>query len=144
MGEALRRHYPEYLMEAAGLGLFMVSACGFGVLLNHPESPALAALPDAFLRQALMGLAMGATAAGLVYSPWGRRSGAHMNPAVTLAFLALGKVQARVAAASHSDTDSASMRGSCSTAAAFCSAASPARSRASPAPSAAAMVSSKI
>lgn len=93
MGEALRRHYPEYLMEAAGLGLFMVSACGFGVLLNHPESPALAALPDAFLRQALMGLAMGATAAGLVYSPWGRQSGAHLNPSVTLAFLRLGKLR---------------------------------------------------
>ena len=25
MGNALRRHWPEYLMEAAGLGLFMVS-----------------------------------------------------------------------------------------------------------------------
>ena len=25
MGNALKRHWPEYLMEAAGLGLFMVS-----------------------------------------------------------------------------------------------------------------------
>jgi aquaporin Z len=28
--DALRRHWPEYLIEAAGLGLFMVSACVFG------------------------------------------------------------------------------------------------------------------
>jgi aquaporin Z len=39
-----------------------------------------------------MGIAMGLTAVGLIYSPWGRRSGAHMNPAVTVTFLRLGKI----------------------------------------------------
>jgi aquaporin Z len=38
---------------------------------------------------------MGLTAIGLIYSPWGKRSGAHMNPAVTLAFLHLRKIQPR-------------------------------------------------
>lgn len=90
----LRRHYPEYLMEAAGLGLFMVSACAFAVLLDHPASPARQALADPFLRRLLGGLAMGATAAGLIYSPWGKQSGAHLNPSVTLAFWRLGKVPA--------------------------------------------------
>ena len=36
---ALASHWPEYLMEAAGLGLFMISACAFVVLLEHPGSP---------------------------------------------------------------------------------------------------------
>jgi hypothetical protein len=38
MGDALRRHWPEYPCEAAGLGLFMVSATAFAVLLFHPAS----------------------------------------------------------------------------------------------------------
>jgi aquaporin Z len=80
-------------MEAALLGLFMVSACVFGVLLEHPSSPVREELESALARRALGGLAMGATLVALVYSPWGRRSGAHMNPSVTLTFLSLGKVE---------------------------------------------------
>jgi len=98
MRNALRQHWPEYLMEAAGLGLFMVSACLFGALLEHPASPVRQALSDSTVRRVLGGLAMGLTAAGLIYSPWGRRSGAHLNPSVTLAFLRLGKVRAQDAA----------------------------------------------
>jgi aquaporin Z len=36
---------------------------------------------------------MGLTAVALICSPWGQRSGAHLNPGVTLAFLWLGKVR---------------------------------------------------
>jgi aquaporin Z len=86
-------HWPEYLIEAAGLGFFMLSACAFGVLLFHPSSPAVAAIPDSTLRRVLMGAAMGSTAVAIIYSPWGKRSGAHVNPATTLAFFRLGKVK---------------------------------------------------
>lgn len=80
-------------MEAAGLGIFMISACVFGVLLEHPDSVAHAAVPDPFLRRILMGIAMGLTAIGIVYSPWGKQSGGHLNPAMTLTFLKLGKIK---------------------------------------------------
>jgi aquaporin Z len=49
-------------------------------------------MPSPIVRRAVMGLAMGLTAASLIYSPWGRRSGAHLNPSVTLTFLRLGKI----------------------------------------------------
>lgn len=93
MIRALTLHWPEYLIEAALLGLFMVSACVSVAALEHPASPVRRAIPSAFRRRALIGLAMGVTAAALIYSPWGQRSGAHMNPAFTLAFLWLGKVE---------------------------------------------------
>ena len=34
----MKLHWPEYLMEAAELGIFMVSACFFGVVLEYPSS----------------------------------------------------------------------------------------------------------
>jgi aquaporin Z len=88
----MRRHWPEYAIEAAGIAAFLLAAVAATVALEHPTSPLRGALPDALVRRALMGIAMGTTAVALVYSPWGQRSGAHFNPALTLAFLRLGKV----------------------------------------------------
>lgn len=88
----LTRHWPEYLMEMAGLGIFMISACLFAALLEHPASPVRQAIADPLVRRILMGMAMGLTAVAIIYSPWGKQSGAHLNPAVTLTFFRLGKV----------------------------------------------------
>src|SRR5260370_36071612 len=94
MFAALKEHWPEYLMEAAGLGIFMISACIFDALLEYPVSPVHQAIPDPIGRRIMIGLARGLTAVALIYSPWGKRSGAHFNPAVTLTFCWLGKVTA--------------------------------------------------
>jgi aquaporin Z len=93
MFDALRRHWPEYVMEGAELGLFMISACAFVVLLEYPTSSVHQSIPDPFLCRILIGMAMGLTAIGIVYSPLGQRSGAHFNPSVTLTFFRLGKVE---------------------------------------------------
>src|SRR5262245_46791504 len=92
MRRTLQEHWPEYLIEAWGLGTFMVSACLFGTVLFAPASPLPRLLPSDIGRLALMGAAMGLTALGIVVSPWGRRSGAHINPAFTITFWRLGKV----------------------------------------------------
>jgi aquaporin Z len=90
--QTLRRHWPEYLMEAWGLGVFMVAAGMAVVLLESAGSPVHQWIGDADLRRVLIGIVMGLTAIGIIYSPWGQQSGAHINPAVTLAFLRLGKI----------------------------------------------------
>jgi aquaporin Z len=88
----LNRHWPEYLMEAAGLGIFMISAGLVTVILDHPASPIQQVIPDALFRRFVIGVAMGLTAIAIIYSPWGKQSGAHINPAVTLTFFRLGKI----------------------------------------------------
>jgi len=92
MRATLARHWPEYLIEGTGLGLFMLVACVFGTVLGHSASPIVRAIPAPLPRRALMGLTMGLTAVSLIYSPWGRRSGAHFNPATTFTFWRLGKI----------------------------------------------------
>ena len=89
----MNRHWPEYLMEAVGLGLFMISAAVTTAAFEYPHSPLHDLFTDPTLRRILIGVAMGLTAIGLIYSPWGKRSGAHLNPAVTLTFFRLGKIR---------------------------------------------------
>ena len=93
MIEAVRQHWPEYFMEAAELAMFMVSACVFTVILFHPNSPVTGWIPNGLFRRLVMGVAMGSTAIAIIFSPLGKRSGAHFNPSVTLTYFRLGKVR---------------------------------------------------
>jgi aquaporin Z len=90
--EALRQHWPEYLIEAFGLGMIMLVSVVAVAALEVPLVPALGTL-DPFVRRALVGLCIAGTVVALVYSRWGRQSGAHFNPSVTLTFLLLGRVR---------------------------------------------------
>ncbi len=92
--QTFKQHWPEFAMEAAELGLFMISACTFTVLLFHPRSVIASIVPDGILKRMLMGVAMGSTAISIIFSPLGKRSGAHFNPSVTLTYFRLGKVRA--------------------------------------------------
>ncbi len=80
-------------MEAALLGLYMMSAGIFAVLLQVSPSPIHGWIRSSFFRRLLYGLAMGMTSIALVYSPWGRRSGAHANSAITFTYWRLGKIK---------------------------------------------------
>jgi aquaporin Z len=79
-------------MEAASVGLLMLSACVFRVLLEHPASPLNQWIEDPLALRALRGLTAGATAIAIICTPWGQRAGGHMNPAMTLSYWMLGKV----------------------------------------------------
>jgi hypothetical protein len=58
MLQTLRAHWPEYLMEAWGLGTFMISAGVLVTLIEYPGSPVRQAIADPDIRRALIGLAM--------------------------------------------------------------------------------------
>jgi aquaporin Z len=70
----------------------MISIGVFVSILISPMSPVYTQVPSLTLRAVMLGLALGATAIVLIHTPWGKRSGAHMNPAVTLAFLRARKI----------------------------------------------------
>lgn len=91
MLNAFRTHWRDYLMEAAGLMAFMLAAGLFTTLFLHPGSTVSQALPSQLARHVGIGLAMGVVTFAIVASI-GRKSGAHINPAVTWSFYRLGKI----------------------------------------------------
>jgi aquaporin Z len=85
------KNWKFYMQEALGLAIFMVSACFFsGILFG--KNGFLVTNFMAPYRQYLLGLMMGLTALYIFYSPFTSPSGSHINPAVTLAFLRVGKI----------------------------------------------------
>ena len=80
-------------MEACELGFLSFMACASSALFRHPASPmAQFCEGHIFLQSLAVGLTMGITIAGIVYSPLGKRSGAQINPAVTFTFYRLGRI----------------------------------------------------
>ena len=80
------------MIEAWALGTFMVVASVAVMIVEHPAFPVRAAIPSPMLRRTLIGVCMGLTAISLIYSGWGKRSGAHLNPAVTIAQWRLNRI----------------------------------------------------
>ena len=89
---SFRKNWKHYLQEALGLAIFMISACFFGALLEGKDAPLHLVIQNNFFRTVIMGIMMGSTALFIFYSPWTSPSGSHINPAVTLTFLRLGKM----------------------------------------------------
>ncbi len=81
-------------MEAVGLGGFIVGASLLTVLLEHPDLFVMESWLGShpLVRRIPLGVCMGTYIAFAVHM-YGERSGAHINPAVTLSFLRLGKIR---------------------------------------------------
>lgn len=92
MKEIFFKQYKLYLMEALGLGIFMISACFFTAMLEHPSTTWHAAFLNGTTRLIIIAAAMGLTALFIFYSPVTAPSGAHINPAVTLVHLRQGNI----------------------------------------------------
>jgi aquaporin Z len=79
-------HWAEWGSEFAGTAILLFGGLS-GLFLDFaPGSPVAAVLPGQSVRLLLTGLILGATGLLVTVSPLGRRSGAHLNPSVSLAF----------------------------------------------------------
>ena len=86
--DTLRRHWPEYAIEAGFLALFVLAAGVVSAWLQVGDGAA----SELAVRRVVAGVVIGIVVMAMIYSPWGRRSGTHLNPAITLAYLRLGKI----------------------------------------------------
>jgi aquaporin Z len=88
----------EYAAEFAGTALLLLVGLSAVCVNFSTQSPIVTALPDSNVRRLITGIIFAGTGTAIVYSPLGKRSGGHINPAVTLAFLRLGKITPKSAA----------------------------------------------
>jgi aquaporin Z len=85
-------HWAPWVCEFVGTALLLAGGLSAVFLNFGPASPVAPHLHSTSARLLLTGLLFAGTGSLVALSPLGRRSGAHLNPAVTLAFFTQGKV----------------------------------------------------
>jgi aquaporin Z len=83
-------HWTEWLCELVGTAFQLFLGFSVVAVMEAPGAPGRESIPSPGVRLVLIGIAFGLLAAIVAVSPFGRRSGAHLNPAVTLGFFARG------------------------------------------------------
>jgi aquaporin Z len=86
-----------FLSELIGTGILLLGGLSLVIFMFGTGSPVAPLIPNIALRQALSGFLFGCIGAGIALSPVGEFSGAHINPAVTMGFLLMGKLKPRPA-----------------------------------------------
>jgi aquaporin Z len=94
----MRGKLAVYACELAGTALMLFWGVAAVAFLWGAGSP-VPEIDNPMWRRLATGLLFAGGATAVVYSPLGQRSGAHLNPAITLAFWSLGTIGARDAAA---------------------------------------------
>ena len=90
-----RLHPRLYVAEFIGTALLVLLGLSVVIALFGQGSPLPSLLPESGTRRFIAGALFGSVGALIAVSPIGRVSGAHINPAVTLAFWLEGKLEWR-------------------------------------------------
>ncbi|MGW3248187.1 aquaporin [Streptomyces sp. NPDC001070] len=88
-------HWFAWLAEFAATAVLLFAMATLFRWLAVPGSPLARAVPSAGGRLVVDAVVSGAAVGLLILSPLGRRSGAHMNPAVSVAFWLMGALPGR-------------------------------------------------
>jgi aquaporin Z len=93
-GESDGRQVPWalFLSELIGTALLVLFGLSLVILMFGAGTPMAQLIPSEDLRRPITGFLFGAIGASIALSPVGKVSGAHINPAVTLAFRLMGKL----------------------------------------------------
>jgi aquaporin Z len=94
----MRGKLAVYACELAGTALMLFVGVAAVAFLWGTGSP-VPEIANPMWRRLVTGLLFAGGATAVVYSPLGQRSGAHLNPAITLAFWSLGTIGVHDAAA---------------------------------------------
>src|SRR4029450_13281455 len=92
-------HFPwqPFLAELIGTGALLLGGLSLVILIFGAGSPIEQILPSVVLRQIMSGFLFGSVGALIALSAVGKESGAHINPAVTLGFWLMQKLDSRTA-----------------------------------------------
>jgi aquaporin Z len=88
-------HWREYLAEFIGTGLLLLFGLSLVIIVFGEGSPVAQIVPSIKVRQVITGFLFGCIGSSIAVSSIGKISGAHINPAVTLAFRLAGKLNLR-------------------------------------------------
>jgi aquaporin Z len=87
--------WKPFAAELIGTALLVAVGLSFVIFDLGRGSPLAPWLPDEGARRFVTGFLFGSTGMLITLSPLGKESGAHINPAVTLGFWLMGKMQTR-------------------------------------------------
>jgi aquaporin Z len=93
----MSQHFPwrPLLSELIGTALLLLGGLSLVIVMFGAGSPMARLIPSEGLRRLITGFLFGTTGAAIALSPVGVVSGAHINPAVTLTFRLMGKLDFR-------------------------------------------------